>query len=241
MRGRVPRDRAGALRALGVHRGAARDVLGRPGRMQRGRHLPRRAPLRPGGEGMAQAAEGPPEHAPADDPVLGVQPLRRPRRVRQGALPDQRPGQRPPDDQRGGVRPRVHRGDADVRAGTPFPAGRDPARPPVPDPAVVARREGAARVRDGLRAAAGPAGPGPAVPHGPVRGLRALRARAGLGRGADRGPPRRGGPALPPHLAQGTLPAAALRAPVRRPTPNASWPGCSGFPCGSSRIACPAT
>ena len=183
MRGRVPRDRARALRALGVHRGAARDVLGRPGWMQRGRHLPRRASVRSGDERMAQAAERAPEHALADDPVLGVQPLRCSRRVRQGAFPDQRPGQRPPDDQRGGVRPGVHRGDPDVPAGTPLPAGRDPARPPVPGPAVAARREGAARVRDGLRAASGPAGPGPAVPCGPVRGLRALRARTGLGRG----------------------------------------------------------
>ena len=166
---------------------------------------------------MAQAAERAPEHALSDDPVLGVQPLRRSRRVRQGAFPDQRPGQRPPDDQRGGVRPGVHRGDPDVPAGAPLPAGRDPARPPVPGPAVAARREGAARVRDGLRAASGPAGPCPAVPSGPVRGPRALRARTGLGRGAGRHPPRRGGPALPPHLAQGTLSPAALRAPVRRP------------------------
>ena len=58
--------------------------------------------------------------------------------------------------------------------------------------------------------------PCPAVPSGPVRGLRALRARTGLGRGADRHPPRLGGPALPPHLAQGALSPATLRAPVRR-------------------------
>ena len=148
-------------------------------------------------------------------PVLGIQSFPRAGRLRAGPLLRERSRQRSPQRQRGGVRQEVHRGRADSGAGTGFSARRRPARRRAPALAVAARRQGAAVVRDGVRAADGRAGTRAAASAEPLRRPGPRRRGVALGLPPARGR-RGGGVPVPAGVATAALSAAAVRTVVPR-------------------------
>ena len=110
----LPRQRAGPFRAMGAADGTARHMRSRAGRLHRRRTEAGRRALRPRGLGVERAGESAQADAAAHDPLLGIQPLRGPGRVRPQVVLRERPGRGPPQALSAGVRCGVHGGDAEV-------------------------------------------------------------------------------------------------------------------------------
>ena len=157
------------------------------------------------------------EAAPAADPVLELQPLRRPRRHRRRTLLPQRPRVRTSGGRSGHHGPRLHRHRAGLRRRGIVRAGRRAARHAETAVAVAARVPGGAGLRDRVRAAAHAAAAGPAGAALGVRGPCPRRARAGLGRGHRRGDGGGRGARLSADLAPDTHPAQGRHPPLHAP------------------------
>ena len=187
----MPRQRARVFRTLGAAHGAARPVRGQPRRLQRRRHLAGRAALWPEVLRPQREPGAAEEAAASAHPVLGLQPLPHPGRLRSRALLSQRPVHRPPYPHRRGIQRGLHRDRAAVRAGARIRARRRPSQHHATHPALVRRHRERAGPDGRLRADARAAGLGDTGVARHIRGPGAGRERAvgrARGRSHGRGP-----------------------------------------------------
>ena len=156
----MSRQRACLFRALGAAHGAAREMRGQPRRLQRRRHLARRQALWPRMRRPLRAGGSTQDLAASAHPVLGVQLLPRPGRLRPSPLLSQRPVYGPPHPLGGRVRQELHGSRAALQTWPRIRARRRTPQHPAPYPALARRRRGRAGLYARLRVDAGLAGPG---------------------------------------------------------------------------------